>query len=79
MEPKPAKETEIVNETEQEQEVEATEEAESETGEESGKNEKSMPETYLRGYSSFQLFCDFILRKLMIKDPEEYFTYPVSP
>uniref|UniRef100_A0AC35F772 Bromo domain-containing protein n=1 Tax=Panagrolaimus sp. PS1159 TaxID=55785 RepID=A0AC35F772_9BILA len=77
--------------TEQDQEMEATEDAESDT-EEDQKGSKTtntavekaaptknvMPDVYLRGYSSFQLFCDYILRKLMNKDPEEYFAYPVS-
>ncbi|KAE9549864.1 hypothetical protein FO519_006917 [Halicephalobus sp. NKZ332] len=40
---------------------------------------KEMPDKDVRKFSSFQLFCDFILRKLVFKDPEEYFTYPVSP
>lgn len=33
----------------------------------------------LRKYSAIQLFCDHLLRKLMAKDPEEYFAFPVTP
>uniref|UniRef100_A0AC34F523 Bromo domain-containing protein n=1 Tax=Panagrolaimus sp. ES5 TaxID=591445 RepID=A0AC34F523_9BILA len=71
--------------TEQDQEMEVTEGVESETEEDrpdqptaNTTDKNVMPEVYLRGYSSFQLFCDYILRKLILKDPEGYFTYPVS-
>uniref|UniRef100_A0A1I7WSA8 Bromo domain-containing protein n=1 Tax=Heterorhabditis bacteriophora TaxID=37862 RepID=A0A1I7WSA8_HETBA len=30
-------------------------------------------------YSPLQLMCDHILRKVMSKDPEEYFAFPVTP
>lgn len=61
--------------TEQDQDMEATEEAESETESESARLE---PDINPRGLTMFQLFCNHILRKLMEKDPEEYFTFPVS-
>uniref|UniRef100_A0A914Y637 Bromo domain-containing protein n=1 Tax=Panagrolaimus superbus TaxID=310955 RepID=A0A914Y637_9BILA len=71
--------------TEQDQEMEVTEGIESETEEDRPQPTSNMtaiknvmPDVYLRGYSSFQLFCDYILRKLILKDPEEFFAYPVS-
>lgn len=32
----------------------------------------------LYNYSPFQLLCDNLLRKLISKDPEEFFIHPVS-
>lgn len=32
----------------------------------------------LRKYTPFQLLCDNIVRRLMAKDPEEFFAHPVS-
>ncbi|KAI1720678.1 bromodomain-containing protein [Ditylenchus destructor] len=33
----------------------------------------------LSSYTTFQLLCDHILRKLISKDPEEFFAHPVEP
>lgn len=49
-----------------------------ESEEEADTSIKEMPSKNIRGFYPFQLFSDYILRKLMTKDPEEYFTYPVS-
>uniref|UniRef100_A0A7E4UPN0 Bromo domain-containing protein n=1 Tax=Panagrellus redivivus TaxID=6233 RepID=A0A7E4UPN0_PANRE len=60
-----------------ESEEEVEEEVEPETADSDEKD--TTPEMEVRDFSPFQLFCDMLLRKMMAKDPEEYFTDPVSP
>ncbi|CAJ0962740.1 unnamed protein product, partial [Mesorhabditis belari] len=57
-----------------EEEPEPTPEPEPEEEEDSGAKPPK-----IRGYSPFQLLADHLLRKLMGKDPEEYFAFPVTP
>jgi hypothetical protein len=37
------------------------------------------PKLSIRSYDSMQLLADFLFRKLLLKDPEEYFAYAVTP
>lgn len=62
-----------------EEEPETAPEPEPENEDEAETSIKEMPDKDVKKFSPFQLFCDFILRKFMFKDPEEYFKYPVSP
>ena len=65
----------LQDEAEQKDPVEESEKAEvPENHNEEKEEEPTSPETY----STFQLFCDFLVRKLISKDPEGYFTNPVS-
>ncbi|CAD5206733.1 unnamed protein product [Bursaphelenchus okinawaensis] len=41
-------------------------------------DEEEVKKVNVRDYTPFQLFCDFILRRVMEKDVEEFFLYPVS-
>uniref|UniRef100_A0AC34Q839 Bromo domain-containing protein n=1 Tax=Panagrolaimus sp. JU765 TaxID=591449 RepID=A0AC34Q839_9BILA len=76
---KAAKKQKIEEEDEASEELKEEHESEKQESEEEAETSiKEMPSKQVRAFNPFQLFCDYMLRKLMSKDPEEYFTYPVS-